>query len=568
MAKIVMVCYRKKHQESELIRKIKLLSNKLIPDNINPTQTKVIKNDNIIFGIYNPNDSFTLKDNRSVYLGSLFEKTNWWDPEKNYPDGSYVLFRSDEEYIEILTDVVASRTIWYYKDNEIFIASTSQRAIIYLLGSFIFNDEVIPWMLSAGNLGPGYSWDKRIKCLPGDASLTLKRSTWFITLKKNEFGFSELNVPDKEHYKLMKDAIEKTFNSIKIDYSKWVIPLSGGYDSRYILSLLKDKAGISTVTWGSKEARLQKGNDAYIAKLLAEYYGVDNKFFELDINLEIDKVLNYFITCGEGRTDCLFGYTDGFEMWKTLFENDVKGIIRGDVCFSTQKVKSLFDVRYKLEFPLCCDFSNLDNYKEFGFAQQEWPDNLKKKHVETLESWRDRIYQQMRIPTILSALSDLKLPYVEIVNPFLSKGIIYQSRRLPYHLRTNKKLFKELVRLNDTSGIEYARYDSYTNLKNILKRNSTVEFLKDELSSIHANSLIPEDFLKYVISHMTIIKKNGIDKGLSLKNMVRPFIPYWFKDKLLDNAFRIKKPMLDFNTLAFRVYIIYRMNKIFNADCH
>ncbi|GAH87499.1 unnamed protein product, partial [marine sediment metagenome] len=40
---------------------------------------------------------------------------------------------------------------------------------------------------------------------------------------------------------------------------------------------------------------------------------------------------------------------------------------------------SLYDVRYKIGFPLCSDFSNLSNYKEFDFVSQEWPDCLEIK---------------------------------------------------------------------------------------------------------------------------------------------------------------------------------------------
>ena len=72
MAKIVMVCYRDNYLEQGIIKKIELFSKKLIPDNIEPSKTKIIKNNGIIFGIFNPNDSYTLKENRSVYLGGYY----------------------------------------------------------------------------------------------------------------------------------------------------------------------------------------------------------------------------------------------------------------------------------------------------------------------------------------------------------------------------------------------------------------------------------------------------------------------------------------------------------------
>ena len=422
-------------------------------------------------------------------------------------------------------------------------------------------------MLSAGNLGPGYSWDKRIKYLTGDSALLLNRSTWELFGKVNKCEFLNLNIPEKKHYNYMDQEICNTFNEIKIDFSKWVIPLSGGYDSRYILSMLKDKNGISTITWGSGKLRYQKGNDAYIAKKVAEKYGVNNLYFELDLNKnEIEKILNYFIICGEGRIDHLFGYTDGFAMWKYLFENNIKGIIRGDVCFSNQVVLSEYDVRFKIGFPLCTDFSNLNNYIDFGLPKQIWPEFLSIKKQESLQNWRDRIYQQLRIPVVLAALSDLKLPYIEVINPFLSKRIIYQSRKLPEHLRLTKTLFKKLAISKDTSGIEYARYNTYIDRENILKFKCFVDILKDELVSFLDDATLPNDFLKYVLSNLTVTSKNRRNNVGMVKDFIKIFIPLKLRNILKNKMEVIKKPILDFNVLAFRCYIICKINKRIQAD--
>lgn len=561
-----MVCCRKE-QQAGLNKKIELLSDKLIPENIKSAETKIIKNNSITFGIFNFNDSVTIKEDRSVCLGSIFDSVDWQEPLKNIPDGSYALFRSNDEYVEVLSDGTATITVWYFKDENVFIASTSQRAVIFLTGSFIFNEKIIPWMLSAGNLGPGFSWDKRIKCLGPDSALLLNRLSWTISCKENKPDFTSLNVPDSRHYELMKEAVENTLASMKMDYSRWVIPLSGGYDSRYLLSLLKDRQGISTVTWGSRQFRNQKGNDAYIARMVAEKYGVKNSYFELDLHTgNIEKIFNYFLNCGEGRIDHLSGYTDGFDLWKILFESKVWGIIRGDVCFSNQMVLSLHDVRSKIGFPLCSDFANLNNYEEFGFTSQEWPEHLNKKQDETLETWRDMLYQQMRIPVVLAALSDLKLPYVEIVSPFLSRKIIYQSRMLPEHLRAGKVLFKELARQNDISGIEYARFNTYMDRENILKLKSTVEFLRDELNSLYSASVIPESFLKFVLKNMEVIGENKSANVKPARSIIKSFTPLWLRNKLKNKFYEIKKPVLDFNTLAFRCYIIGKINKLFNED--
>ena len=65
-------------------------------------------------------------------MGQLFEHSQtWWKPLQEYPDGSYAIFRERNDHVEIVSDVVGSRIIWYYKDDELFIASTSQRRILF-----------------------------------------------------------------------------------------------------------------------------------------------------------------------------------------------------------------------------------------------------------------------------------------------------------------------------------------------------------------------------------------------------------------------------------------------------
>jgi len=108
----------------------------------------------------------------------------WWIPGSPAPDGSYALFRAGPKQVELLTDVLASRTVWYVQTEDLFIASTSQQANRFFLGDYRPNVAAYPWMLSAGNLGPGYGWDLRLRPVPGDARLRLDRATWKISLHR------------------------------------------------------------------------------------------------------------------------------------------------------------------------------------------------------------------------------------------------------------------------------------------------------------------------------------------------------------------------------------------------
>ncbi len=87
-----------------------------------------------------------------------------------------------EPRVEVLTDAVASRNVWYYFDDDILIAATTQRAIVALLGKFAFNRAAVPWMLTNGSLGPVPSWDLRVKRLGPDSTLTVDRESWHLSV--------------------------------------------------------------------------------------------------------------------------------------------------------------------------------------------------------------------------------------------------------------------------------------------------------------------------------------------------------------------------------------------------
>ena len=117
----------------------------LEPDNIvTPVSHRVSVNDHTAYAVMNYQPTNLVKEN-SLLLGYLYDRSgNWNEPLTGFPDGSYAIFRSNDDYFEAVTDPVASRTIWYYFDKEWFIASTSQRAIVTFLGSFNFDERVIP----------------------------------------------------------------------------------------------------------------------------------------------------------------------------------------------------------------------------------------------------------------------------------------------------------------------------------------------------------------------------------------------------------------------------------------
>ncbi|MDN5290343.1 MAG: hypothetical protein PWQ06_582 [Anaerophaga sp.] len=564
MAKTIWICSRKElPRDTE--HKMHSVCDKITPDNITPIPHKVVTNTNVAYGITNPQDTLIIKDN-SLMLGMLFEEAdNWHIPGEKHPDGSYAIIRNNDDFCELVTDAVASRTIWYYKNDDLFVASTSQRAIILFIGGFDFNQRVIPWMLATGCIGPQYSWDKRINMVPPDSAVTLNKHDWSIQTKQNPIVFEEVKKDNKFHEEKLKQTMESTFNSIDFNFSDWVLPLSGGYDSRGILCFLKQKGktdNLKTVTWGLKSSLKQRKNDAYIAKKLADTFNVSHQYFYTNLSDEpTEKILHRFLINGEGRLDNFAAYMDGFYIWKALFESGVKGIIRGDEGFGGKEVSSTLTARLYPGLGLCSDYSNLKEYRKYNIPEQEIPDDLLQRENESLKQWADRLNHEFHQPVSLAALSDLKLSYVEIANPLLSKKILLQARKLPDHLRNNKTLYKKIVK-SMSPKVPFATRHAEALLPNSVKQKRIVDLIKKELESDFAKEIFSEEFLNQIIKNLKIAddQKSNEAKPFSIKLLLKQILPVSIKNYLKDRA--SSKLSIDYNLLGFRTFIVLKMNKL------
>lgn len=567
MSKVLLILNRREIANSSLAEeRVKNICDSLNPDNIIANPSYIFSRVNILYGISNPVD-LVRSCEKGVLLGQCLspEKENLFLPHSMKPDGNYALFRFNDTTVECITDIVSSRTIWYYMDEEIFVASTSQIAIIKYIGGFQFNDEIIPWMLSSGTLGPSLSWDKRVKKIQPDTILRLDRLDWRLSIDKNETPFKPHIRSEKKAKEKLKATIAEVFKNTQFDFSKWGLPLSGGYDSRGILLFLKlyvkDLSNLVTLTWGLEKSRTRKHNDAYVAERLAEKVNVNNTYYTTDISEEsTETIINRFIHCSEGQTDAITAYMDGMKIWKTFFESGIQGIIRGDEGFGWSKVSSALTARISTGLVLCKDIPNLKNYQSWGLKEQNIPETLKKKEGETIETWRDRLYHQFRIPVILSALSDIKLSYIEQSNPFLSNSIIRSVRGLPDNLRTNKRLFKEIV--NEIGPeLEYAKEGANESHLNVLKNPSIISLIIKELNSDIAKEIFSSELINHILKKLEA--KSDITFAIRLKIFIGKYLPNAVKNKLKDRG---QLPSIHYSILGFRLFIIIRIYSMLKKD--
>lgn len=557
MSKCLYVISRHGKNNDDFRDDFQSICERISPEDINPKAAFISANKGTHIGIFNPTRSFYVK-NESFYLGNILdEKDNWYQVRTSKPEGTYALFRTGTNCVEVISDILASRTIWYYLTDDFFIASTSQRMIISYLGNYEFNEKVYPWLLKTGTLGPGISWDKRLEPLPPDSVLTLDRDSWKISVETTEVNIISKASKKKtnRNSKNFKHQIESTFQNLKLDFEKWLLPLSGGYDSRALLLFLIKKRELRTITWGVKKSLLEPNSDAYIAKMVAENYGINNQYFTTDFEeeYEIEMIIDKFLKNGEGRIDHIVGYLDGFSLWKQLFDSGVEGIIRGDEAFGWVFVRTERDVLDSLGIKLSNNLRSI-------FKEMENEEFLKKPTNLSLEQWRDHLYQTFRVPYVLAALNDLKSSYVEIINPFLSHNIIEATRNLPDNQRTNKRAFKTLVNQKDTSDIGYAKFSSNNSLADIVNQR---EFLDVILNEVTTSQRLPKVLIHEIQENL----KNPPDraeKRKSLNSKLRQILPSKLKSFL--KIFIVRDNKVNYEMIGYRAMIISKMDSILAND--
>lgn len=566
MVRTVLVVSRDREAPSELGSYASRLNRALAPDNIEPRPPLVIQRSGLTTAVLNSSGAARVQG-ASVAVGTLLEPAgDWHVPRAALPDGSYALLRAGDAEVELVADGVASRTLWYAFTDRELIASTSQRAIVTLLGSFEPHRSVLPWMLSSGTLGPTGAWDARLTRLQPGERLLLDRASWRLKSLVEATGHTaDPGLSTEAHLERLRAAVTDACRRWAFDARKWVLTLSGGVDSRSLLCLLHDR-GVQTVTWGLPHSEDKDGNDAQVAREVARRLGVSHRFVAIAPGQsDPEVVLQRFLAIGEGRVDRISGYVDGFQIWKTLFDEGVHGVIRGDHAFGTSPVQSEYEVRSKTSLTLLTDYFASSEIDSFELPAQRLPDALLRSSGETIAAWRDRLFRSSRLPTFLAALTDLKTAYVDVANPLLARSVLDCVRALPDELRMDKRLWRDFVR-SQLPDVPLARRVAIPALTDFLRQPRALELLLDELASADTAARFgPALRARCRAALASALRAKGtarrIDWGDSaLGRAVPPRL------RAAIRRLRPSRPSLEPLVLAFRVFVASRMHAMLSAD--
>ncbi|HMK92888.1 MAG TPA: asparagine synthase-related protein, partial [Thermoleophilia bacterium] len=304
----------------------------LWPQGIEPHPTELVLEPGLALAVVNPSAAIS-RHGASLCLGRILDTPGeWWRPRSASPDGVYALCRSSSDAVEIVTDIAASRAVWYYRDDDVFLASSSQRPLIALLGRFELDREAVTWMVASRSLGPRASYDRRLAKAPLDGIVRLDRRDWSVEVASRWAPYRAIERSDEEHARLLNEAIVETCAQLAPQVDQWPLLLSGGYDSRALLVGMR-QAGLrpTCVTWGFRSALDDEGSDAAVAARLAAATGVAHEFFVLDAEHDAAvEALDEFVARSEGQCTDFTMYVDGFATWRALCGQGRLGVIRGD----------------------------------------------------------------------------------------------------------------------------------------------------------------------------------------------------------------------------------------------
>jgi hypothetical protein len=562
MAKALLVCFRRK-PEFPLERFAAATTERIRPDNVEVPNPYIYQNGCLFTYVFNPAPTVRCQ-NASLCLGVIQNfSPETFRPRSAQPEGTFALFRANDDYVELVSDYTASRTIWYIKTEQFFVASTSQRMIVAFLGDFQLNEKAVAWMLSNGTLGPEQSWDKRVKPVPGNSRVLLDRARWSLIEEfSRDYDFEPARRPQSWHISNFKEALHDAISELDINPSEWTLALSGGLDSRSLLYYLKNKTGLHCVTWGLKDSLGKRHSDATIAKSLAQHCGFEHRYAEVDMEVEkVSTTLNRYLVADEGRLDHLSGYMDGLELWANLSRSG-QGCIRGyDAQGGTRAVSNEFQARWAAALRLTNDYAQSIIPIEFEVGEKDLPETLQRKTGESLARWRDRMWLSFRTPVVTAGLDDIKLAYVEVINPLLFKGVVQAIQALPDDMRTNKFLFRKIVSEMFPS-IPFARRESGYNLADILDLVGVKEFLQRNLLRTRGEGILPAAFISHLIGDF----ERNTQKQYTLRRLkvfARAHVPEFLRSYLQKELGRA--PM-NRRRVALRALIIERMNQILTED--
>ena len=312
----------------------------------------------------------------------------------------------------------------------------------FIASGFLWGDNTF-WK-EAKRLAPGYI----LKCSPEGEKLI---SHWSMT-------FQPVNQSRKVFIEDLAQAIEADMKTIP--GGKSILTLSGGYDSRGLLGLMKKRdADFDTVSY-TYGLDFSPDSDAGVGKYFADKLNVNHIFHKSELT-EPDVILNnlrnaVIATGGEtdtaGSQDALLG-----ESFYRKLAAEYDYMARGDEVWgwSDHAVNSAmaFWECSLLNLDEIPQPANLMKYKAYSEAliflegeRRKYADEYKGR-IGSFDDLKDFVYWRHREARLLQNTAYYRRCYLAHIAPFLLDNTLEVIRRLPPKFRVNKNLFMSTMKI-------------------------------------------------------------------------------------------------------------------------
>ncbi|RJP76394.1 MAG: hypothetical protein C4524_10195 [Candidatus Zixiibacteriota bacterium] len=404
----------------------------------------------------------------------------------NRLNGSFILAALEPAAarLTLAGDLTASLPLYLLQHGEYLAFSTELRPLLFTPGySPHVNPAGLAGFLSNGYILEGETLLEGVRVLgPGqwltaDRGRIERRTYWACEFAEPRDGREEKALSE-EMGRLLLKAVERRTSPD----ASYTILLSGGYDSRAILGLVRllhPDIPITTVTWGEDNGR--PDSDVARSRDIARLAGTSHRFYPLDPTA-LPEHFREYVLLSEGRTDAVGNYPAGLEVFHAIRAETQTGmILRGDHCFGLKKFEhSDVELLHSLNIHSFLRLPFSYRYLRPGLrlqlarvGQEQIGRILRNCPYPGLHDRKDYLYYHQRLANYLQPLSHLKLRAIGLRSPFTDAELVYFMHRLPSPMRLRKALFRRTLRdlLPDYQWADMARSNNLIDWERQLRVN-------------------------------------------------------------------------------------------------
>lgn len=374
-------------------------------------------------------------------------------------DGSFQLAIRDGHALHLISDALGSRRPFFVHRGEAFAFAPRASLLRALVPSPRLDRANLTQFLLYGRFFSGECALEPIRqLLPGEilsvAGGQVSRRRWFryhVAADAAAAGEDLTTFDQPAALAQLATLVDRAVLAAWRHMRAPAILLSGGYDSRYLLHVLRqhvpDLRALRSVLWGVELGK--PGSDGAAAAALARRAGLEHLELERDLEA-LPAHVGELLEAQSGMTELAFGHADELAICRTYADRyGIDSMLRGDEIFGATGPgpTQLDDARARsaaaaatLEHGVARWFS--DEPAPYLRAHTARVDELVRDCPADPLGLRDTLYGRERLPAFTHQLTAHKLPALEIYNPLQALEVVRFHGALPAWCRNDKVLFK------------------------------------------------------------------------------------------------------------------------------